>query len=280
LYFLQVEARSQGLQMKTPTMSAQVLRLVQKGIERDKDGRVHAAVDFRESGLFAVEFGKLIPRASRSWLPGLFKEATVSMSSSSSGKAPTSALCCFKLTDLVQCLDCELWFHFTCYGLEQTPLSLCAMCLCAQENSDPSSALRRHVESREDEAGTAADGDYSPAIDGLMEIKEEEELLAMQSAKTVQDLAPHYRRLRNSQHRKIAAAVAARPEYSDVKWVPPLPAGASVCYVLYDEKSCSCLGYVHSGHHCSHVYGVERARARLLGTLPKRGKGLRGCLLI
>jgi hypothetical protein len=246
---LQTTGRQKGTHLTHASLEGHERKLAEKGLTRYKEKRVHAASDWKMSGIFAVQFGKQ-PKPATTSAVG---KPPVNTNSASQSHLHANPLCCNGATGLVQCAACEGYFHLACYELQESEVHLCLQCLCAHENADPLLAFQRHVA---DSSSTADDGDYSPIIDGAHEIKEEDELRAIAKGKKLSDLEPHYRRLLTFQHHKASSAIAPSVP-PDANWQPILPAAAAACLVNYYEKRCSCLGFVHDGTKCSHLYAVE-----------------------
>jgi hypothetical protein len=67
---------------------------------------------------------------------------------------------------------------------------------------------------------------------------------------------PAMRRVLVARQRQVANKLASLVDTSGA-FVPALPVGAAFCAVNYYEKSGTCLGFIHSGSRCSHLYAVE-----------------------
>lgn len=239
---------------------------------------MHTATDAKQAGLFAVEFGKLVDKSVKPSSAAAFVQKAAALVTGKTTSTGVQPLCCFDRKGVTKCVDCQQFFHLACYDLKESEVSLCLGCLNAQENADPLFAFQRHVVD-EDKEATADDGDYTPAIDGITEVKEDDELKALRSTKKLQDLEPIYRRLIKFRQAKAAAALTPSPP-SSVSWQPALPDKACVCYVNYPAKTCTCRGFIHTGAECSHLYAVEAEvqKQKLRAVRHRAGKHSTFCL--
>ncbi|MDE3106463.1 MAG: SWIM zinc finger family protein, partial [Acidobacteriota bacterium] len=99
------------------------------------------------------------------------------------------------------------------------------------------------------------DSDWDPGLDDLDETKDEDDVAAIRSARTVGTMYEPYRRVLLRQLREFAA-VMPPPDFSDRKQWAELPPG-EYHLVNYYEKTCTCLGFTQSGARCVHLYSVE-----------------------
>lgn len=160
-----------------------------------------------------------------------------------------------------QCLACEKVFHHDCFGLSHMKTNefyICPQCTENQRNllSHEEWWLDEVLGSDDPAIDVAKDSDYTE-LDAAADADDDEGEIAdkLKKSKSIKAALPHVRKILSAAVKRAGRiALVGAPR---CVWEPALPQGAAVCYVNYYEKTCTCLGFIHSGQQCSHLLAVE-----------------------